>query len=282
MSQGGRIGERFAALRDAGRGGLVIFITAGDPDAATSAAILRGLPGAGADVIELGMPFSDPMADGPAIQASSKRALRGGASLRKTLALVRGFREEDGATPLVLMGYFNPIYAYGVEAFVADAKAAGTDGLIVVDLPPEEKDELSGPAEAAGIDFIRLTAPTADDARLQRIVENASGFVYAVSVAGITGTKSASAADISATVQRLRRHTRLPIAVGFGIRTPAQAAAVAEVADAAVVGSAVVGKVADNLDERGRPRPGLVDAVLAFVGDLAGGVRGEVELEAAP
>ena len=270
----GRIERRFQALAADGRAGLVTFVTAGDPDGATSLAILRGLPAAGADLIELGMPFSDPMADGPAIQQSSRRALDAGASLRTTLGMVGEFRGDDGETPVILMGYFNPILAYGVDAFLADARAAGVDGLIVVDVPPEEEGELCLPARDAGINFIYLTTPTTDDARLPRVLAHASGFVYYVSVTGITGTASAAAADVEAAVARVRRHTALPVAVGFGIRTPEQAAEIARIADAAVVGSALVGVVAGNLDDAGRARPGLVDGVLGLVGDLAGGVQG--------
>ena len=249
MSVQTRIDRRFAALKREGRAGLIAFVTAGDPDAGTSREILEGLPGAGADLIELGMPFSDPMADGPAIQASSQRALKAGASLSATLAMVKHFR-------------------------AADATAAGVDGLLVVDMPPEEEGELCLPAIEAGMSFIFLTAPTTDDARLPRVLEHTSGFVYYVSITGITGTKSAAIGDVRAAVERLRRHTELPVAVGFGIKTPGQAAAVAAVADAAVVGSALVDTVADNLDEAGKPRPGLAAAVLALVGDLARGVRG--------
>ena len=270
----GRIERRFQALAADGRAGLVTFVTAGDPDGATSLAILRGLPAAGADLIELGMPFSDPMADGPAIQQSSRRALDAGASLRTTLGMVGEFRRGDAETPVILMGYFNPILAYGVDAFLADARAAGVDGLIVVDVPPEEEGELCLPARDAGINFIYLTTPTTDDARLPRVLAHASGFVYYVSVTGITGTASAAAADVEAAVARVRRHTALPVAVGFGIRTPEQAAEIARIADAAVVGSALVGVVAGNLDDAGRARPGLVDGVLGLVGDLAGGVQG--------
>ena len=269
-----RIDRRFRALRDAGRSGLVTFLTAGDPDPAVALDILRGLPAAGADIIELGMPFSDPMADGPAIQASSLRALKAGQTLAMTLDQVRLFRAGDADTPVVLMGYYNPIYIYGVERFIADAVSAGVDGLIVVDLPPEEGDELCRPAVAAGLNFVVLTAPTTDDTRLPRVVEQASGFVYYVSITGITGTKSAMVDDVRAAVERLRRHTDLPIAVGFGITTPEQAADVARVADGAVVGSALVRLVADNLDENGQAKPGLADAVLGLVGALADGVRG--------
>ncbi len=274
MSVQTRIDRRFAALAEEGRAGLIAFVTAGDPDAGTSREILSGLAAAGADLIELGVPFSDPMADGPSIQASSQRALKAGASLAATLAMVKDFRAADDDTPVILMGYYNPIYVYGVDAFLADAKAAGVDGLIVVDMPPEEEDELCLPAIEAGISFIFLTAPTTGDARLPRVLEHTSGFVYYVSITGITGTKSAVIGDVRAAVERLRRHTALPVAVGFGIKTPAQAAAVAAVADAAVVGSALVDTVADNLDEAGKPRPGLAATVLALVGDLACGVRG--------
>jgi tryptophan synthase alpha chain len=269
-----RIDRRFAALREEGRGGLVTFLTAGDPDAATAREILHGLAGAGADLIELGMPFSDPMADGPAIQAASLRALADDASLATTLAMVTEFRRADDATPIILMGYFNPIHSYGVPAFLADAKAAGVDGLIIVDLPPEEEAELCLPARDAGINFIFLTAPTTDQRRLPRVLAQASGFVYYVSITGVTGTASAAAADVDVAVARLRGHTDLPIAVGFGIKTPEQAADVARIADAAVVGSALVDLVAGNLDENGAARPGLVDAVLGLVADLAKGVRG--------
>ena len=269
-----RIAERFAGLRAEGRAGFVTFVTAGDPDFETSLAIVKGLPAAGADLIELGMPFSDPMADGPAIQASSQRALKAGGSLKRTLELVGAFRDGDDGTPVVLMGYYNPIYIYGVERFIDDALAAGVDGLIVVDLPPEEDEELCLPALEAGLHFIRLATPTTDEKRLPKVLTNTSGFIYFVSITGITGTKSAVIGDVRAAVERLRRHTALPVAVGFGIKTPEQAAAVAAVADAAVVGSALVDTVADNLDEAGKPRPGLAAAVLALVGDLARGVRG--------
>ena len=270
----GRLEKRFAALRGEGRGGLVAFITAGDPDAETSRAILDGLPGAGADVIELGMPFTDPVADGPAIQAASVRALAAGASMKQTLALVRGFRESDDATPIVLMGYYNPIHRYGVEAFARDAGAAGIDGLIIVDLPPEEEAELRVPAAASGIDIIRLIAPTTDDARLPRVLEGTGGFVYYVSVAGVTGGKTATEATVAAAVERIRGHTSLPVAVGFGITTPEGAGAVARLADAAVVGSAFVRIIADNLDADGAPTPGLAGKVLDFAAELSAGIRG--------
>jgi len=266
--------RRFAQLAAEGRGGLVTFVTAGDPDGDTSLALLKGLPAAGADIIEMGMPFSDPMADGPSVQASSQRALKNGASLRKTLAMTRAFREEDQDTPLVLMGYYNPIYIYGVEAFLADAVAAGVDGLIIVDLPPEEDEELCRPACNAGIHWIRLATPTTDDKRLPTVLANTSGFVYYVSIMGITGTKSAAADAVNSAVKRLKKHTELPIAVGFGIKTPEQAAETVRVADAAVVGSALVDTVKNGLDGEGKARPGLVDDVLGFVRSLADGVRG--------
>jgi tryptophan synthase alpha chain len=270
----GRISRRFAALAAAGRGGLVAFVTAGDPDLDASLALLRGLPAAGADLIELGMPFTDPMADGPAIQASSLRALQAGMTLRKTLGLVRAFREADGETPIVLMGYYNPIYSYGVDAFLSDARSARVDGLIVVDLPPEEDEELCLPALAAGLNFIRLATPTTDDRRLPAVLRHTSGFVYYVSITGITGTRSAAEAEVGRAVARLKRHTDLPVAVGFGIKTAAQAAAVARVADAAVVGSALVSRIAARLDAEDRGRPELIEDVLDFVRELAAGVRG--------
>jgi len=269
-----RIADRFEALKTEGRGGLVTFVTAGDPDLDTSREILFGLAAAGADLIELGMPFSDPMADGPAIQAGSLRALKGGMTLKKTLALVAEFRKRDNETPVVLMGYYNPIYIYGTDAFTADAKAAGVDGLIIVDLPPEEVHEIEGPARAAGIDIIYLTAPTSDDARLPVVVARASGFVYYVSITGITGTRSAAIGDIQSAVERIRRHTDLPIGVGFGIKTPEQAAEIASVANAAVVGSALVDIIAANLDAKGKPKTGLAGKLLGLVADLAAGVRG--------
>jgi len=269
-----RIEKRFSALKREGRAGLAAYLTAGDPDPGTSARLFAGLPAAGADLIEIGMPFSDPMADGPAIQAAGQRALKAGMNLRRTLALVRGLRRGDDATPIVLMGYYNPIYRYGAEAFVGDALDAGVDGVIVVDLPPEEDEELNLPARAAGLDVIRLATPTSDANRLPRIVDRASGFIYYVAIAGITGTRSADAAEVEAAVARLRGFTPLPVAVGFGIKDPAQAAAVARAADAAVVGSALVQRLALNLDPDGRAKPGLVDAVLGDVRALAQGVRG--------
>jgi tryptophan synthase alpha chain len=277
-----RIDRRFAALKAEGRAGLVTFITCGDPDYDTSLEILKGLPGAGADVIELGMPFTDPMADGPAIQASSLRALGAGAKMSRTLEAVRAFRGGDSDTPrggdadtpIVLMGYYNPIYAYGVDRFLTDAREAGVDGLIVVDLPPEEDSELCVPALKAGVHFIRLATPTTDDARQPAVLKNTSGFVYYVSVAGITGAAAASDDAVKTAVAQLKRHTDLPVVVGFGINTPEQAAAVARAADAAVVGSAIVRKVALGLDENGKPKPGLTDGVLSFVRELAAGVQG--------
>ena len=272
-SDSGRIKKRFAVLKAAGRGGLVTFLTAGDPDHETFEKILLGLPDAGADVIELGMPFSDPMADGPAIQASSLRALKAGANMGRTLDLVRSFRAQDSETPIILMGYYNPIYNYGVDAFLNDAGAAGIDGLIVVDLPPEEDEELCLPALQAGLNFIRLATPTTDDKRLPTVLRNTSGFVYYVSVLGITGTKSAAEVDIRQAVERLQRHTDLPIAVGFGIRTPEAVCEIASTADAAVVGSAIVDKIANDLDENGRPSAKLVETVHDYVRELASGLR---------
>jgi tryptophan synthase alpha chain len=269
-----RIEKRFAALRQEGRAGLVIYLTAGDPDPGTSFALFSGLAAAGADLIEIGMPFSDPMADGPSIQAAGQRALKAGATLRSTLAMVTRLRESDPDTPYVLMGYYNPIYRYGAEAFARDAVAAGVDGAIIVDLPPEEDAELAVPARAAGLDIVRLATPTSDEARLPAIVANASGFLYYVAITGITGTRSVDAASVQVAVERLRRFTPLPIAVGFGIKTPAQAAAVARAADAAVVGSVIVDRLALNLDLDGRAKPGLVDVVLADTRALAAGVKG--------
>ncbi len=273
VQDSGRIRRRFEALKEQGRGGFVTFVTAGDPDYETSKEIVLGLPEAGADVIELGMPFSDPMADGPAIQASSQRALKRGMKLAMVLDLVRALRQQDDETPIVLMGYYNPIYSYGVDRFLADARAAGVDGLIVVDLPPEEDEELCLPALAAGLNFIRLATPTTDDARLPAVLSNTSGFVYYVSVMGITGTKSATEEAVRAAVGRLRRHTDLPIGVGFGIKTPEAVGAVAAVANAAVVGSAIVERIVAGLDGEGRPTPGLAGKVLDYVRELAAGVR---------
>lgn len=269
----GRIERRFATLKAEGRGGLVTFVTAGDPNKATSLEIILGLPAAGADLIELGMPFSDPMADGPSVQASSLRALANGASLRSTLALVRAFRAEDDNTPIILMGYYNPIYIYGVGAFLRDAKKAGIDGLIMVDLPPEEDAELCLPAIEAGIRWIRLATPTTDEARLPKVLKNASGFIYYVSILGITGTASVPEQATREAVAYLKSHTDLPIAVGFGIKTPEAAASISRNADAAVVGSAIVDRVLDGLDKNGLPGPGTAQHVLDFVRELADGVR---------
>ena len=270
----GRLEARFAELAAEGRAAFIPFIVAADPTIEASMEMLKGLPAAGADIIELGVIFSDPMADGPAIQAAGLRAKAGGANVRQTLAMVREFRAGDDATPIVLMGYYNPIYIYGVEDFLADAKAAGVDGLIVVDLPPEEDTELCLPALEAGMHFVRLATPTTDDQRLPAVLAHSSGFLYYVSIAGITGTASATGDTIHTAVTRLKGHTDLPVAVGFGIKTPEQAAAVAQVADAAVVGSAIVQTIADNLDDNGQPAAHLVDTVLDFARSLADGVRG--------
>lgn len=268
-----RLADRFAMLKAEGRGGLVTFVTAGDPNLDLSAEILAGLPAAGADIIELGMPFTDPMADGPSIELASGRALAGGQNMQRTLEMVASFRKNDGETPIVLMGYYNPIHAYGPERFATDAGKAGVDGLIIVDLPPEEEAEFSVPARDAGIDIIRLVAPTTHDARIGTLIENASGFVYYVSVRGITGTSSAAASDIASNVARIRKQTDLPVAVGFGIRTPEQAAEVAAVADAAVVGTAIVEQVAAALDADGKPAGDVVGNTLGYVGELAAAVR---------
>ena len=275
MNGDGRIERRFSALKAEGRGGLVTFLTAGDPDPETSREIVLGLPAAGADLIELGMPFSDPMADGPAIQASSLRALKNGATLLKTLDLVRSFREQEDDTPIILMGYYNPIYIYGVEAFLSDAKAAGVDGLIIVDLPPEEDSELCIPAIDADIRWIRLATPTTDAQRLPKVLNNASGFIYYVSILGITGTASVPEEATRNAVNYLKSNTDLPVAVGFGIKTPEMAATIARTADAAVVGSAIVEQIMAGLDDEGRAQPGMVGNVLEFVSALAAGVRGK-------
>lgn len=268
-----RISTRFAALAAEGRPGLVTFITAGDPDGETSLAILKSLPAAGADVIELGVPFTDPMADGPAIQAAGLRALKAGQTLAKTLQMVRDFRAGDDVIPIVLMGYFNPIYIYGVDRFLADARAAGVDGLIVVDLPPEEDTELCLPALKAGLDFIRLATPTTDDARLPAVLKHTAGFVYYVSITGITGSAAPDADAVSKAVARIKSHTDLPVAVGFGVKTAAQAAAIAAGADAVVVGSALVETVRTSLDEAGAATERTVADVEALVRGLSQAVR---------
>jgi tryptophan synthase alpha chain len=268
-----RIDTRFAELARQNRAALVTFVMAGDPDLATSLDILKALPGAGADIIELGMPFTDPMADGPAIQAAGLRALHAGTTLTKTLALASEFRRSDEATPLVLMGYYNPIYVHGVERFLTEAKDAGVDGLIVVDLPPEEDSELCLPALAAGLAFIRLATPTTDAARLPAVLANTSGFVYYVSITGITGAATPQTPDVAAAVQRLKHHTDLPVAVGFGVKTAANAGAIAGVADGVVVGSALVDAVRLSLDEHGKATPTTVGAVADLVATLAAGVR---------
>ncbi len=268
-----RIDARFAALKREGRAALVTFVTAGDPDYDTSAALVAALPKDGADVIELGMPFTDPMADGPPIQASSLRALASGQTMVKTLALVRGFRAKDATTPIVLMGYYNPIYIYGVERFLRDALAAGIDGLIVVDLPPEEDEELCLPALKAGLNFIRLATPTTDDARLPTVLANTSGFVYYVSVTGITGARTPDAGKVGAAVKRIKAHTTLPVAVGFGVKTAEQARAIAAAADGVAVGSALVEAVRTSLDAGGKATAATVAAVTDLVRRLAEGVR---------
>ncbi|MFY8114580.1 MAG: tryptophan synthase subunit alpha [Rhabdaerophilum sp.] len=269
-----RIAARFADNAASGRASLVTFVTAGDPDPVTSLALVKALPGAGADVIELGMPFSDPMADGPAIQWSSMRALKAGMSLKGTLDLVRQFRAGNQDTPIVLMGYYNPIYVYGVERFLADAGAAGVDGLIVVDLPPEEDAELCVPAMAAGLNFIRLATPTTDDRRLPAVLANTSGFVYYVSITGITGTATPDFSKVTEAVARIKRHTDLPVAVGFGVKAPEHAAAIARGADGVVVGSALVELIRTSLDAEGKATEKTVSAVTDLVSSLAAAVRG--------
>ena len=268
-----RIDRRFAALKEEGRAALVTFVTAGDPDYDTALKIVKGLPKAGADVIELGMPFTDPMADGPAIQAAGLRALHAGQTMKRTLKLVKEFRKDDGDTPIVLMGYYNPIYVYGVPKFLKDAKAAGVDGLIVVDLPPEEDHELCLPAMEADLNFIRLATPTTDDERAPKVFKHTSGFVYYVSVLGITGTKAPDLKSVKSNVNRLRKHTSLPICVGFGVKTAEQARAIAKDADGVVVGSALVSAIENSLTKAGKPTSKTAKAVHALVADIARGVR---------
>ena len=269
-----RIAARFAALKAEGRGALIPYLAAYDPDPATSMALLRGLPGAGADLIEIGVPFTDPMADGPIVQLASQRGLMAGATMAGTLAMVRDFRVEDDATPIILMGYLNPILSYGAARFATDAAASGVDGLIIVDMPTEEAEVLAPHALAVGLDIIRLVAPTTDDARLPLVLKASSGFVYYVSITGITGTASADPELLRAAIPRIRAHTSLPIAIGFGVRTPEQAAHAARVADGAVVGSALVSTLAQSLDEQGRAKPDSVRKVLDQVRELAEAVRG--------
>jgi len=272
-----RIDTRFAELRKQGRAAFVTFLMAGDPDPATSLAIIKALPQAGADIIEIGMPFTDPMADGPAIQAAGLRALKAGMTLNKTLDMVRKFREGDNVTPIVLMGYYNPIFIHGVDAFLTDAKAAGVDGLIIVDLPPEEDDELCIPALRAGLNFIRLATPTTDDKRLPAVLANTSGFVYYVSITGITGSASANATQVGEAVARIKRHTALPVCVGFGIRTPEAARDIARAANGAVVGSALVDALRASLDAEGRATALTVGAVTDLAASLAQGARGAAQ-----
>ena len=268
-----RMDKRFADLAAEGRPALVTYFMGGDPDYASSLEIMKALPKAGSDVIELGMPFSDPMADGPAIQLAGQRALKGGQTLAKTLQMARDFRKEDDATPIVLMGYYNPIYAYGVEPFLAEARRVGVDGLIVVDLPPEEDAELCLPALEAGVSFIRLATPTTDDKRLPKVLQNTSGFVYYVSMTGVTGGAIADYGAVGDAVARIKRHTDLPVAVGFGVKTAADAAAIAKGADGVVVGSALVERVRLSLDDQGKATEKTVSAVTSLVAELAQGVR---------
>jgi tryptophan synthase alpha chain len=273
-AQQGRIQRRFAKLRDEKRAGLITYFMAGDPDGATFETLLAELPAAGADLIEVGMPFSDPMADGPSIQEAGFRSLRAGTKLRLVLGMVQRFREHDQDTPIILMGYFNPIHRYGVDRFVVDAKEAGIDALIIVDLPPEEDDELCLQANRVGLDFIHLAAPTTTDDRLEAVLEHGTGFVYYVAITGVTGTRSAASGDISAAVARLKAKTDLPIAVGFGVKTPEQARDIARSADAVVVGSSLVNELARHLDTAGKADTALIPSVLALVRDLAAGIRG--------
>ena len=277
-----RIEKRFAKLKADGRAALVTFTMAGDPDTATSLEVIKALPKAGADMIEIGMPFTDPMADGPAIQAAGVRALAAGQTLAKTIQMVRDFRKGDDDTPIVLMGYYNPIYIYGVDKFLTDAKSAGVDGLIVVDLPPEEDDELCIPALKSGLNFIRLATPTTDDKRLPAVLNNTSGFVYYVSITGITGSAAPEPAKVAAAVGRIKRHTKLPVAVGFGVRDAASARAIAEGADGVVVGSALVEVVRKSLDKDGKAQGRTAKAVAALVSELAEGVRSAKRAMATP
>jgi tryptophan synthase alpha chain len=268
-----RIDTKFAALKSENRPGLVTYFMGGDPDYETSLSIMKSLPAAGADVIELGMPFSDPMADGPAIQAAGLRALQGGQTLAKTLQMAKDFRKSDDTTPIVMMGYYNPIYIYGVERFLVDAKASGVDGLIVVDLPPEMDEELCIPAIRAGLNFIRLATPTTDDKRLPAVLENTSGFVYYVSMTGITGSALTDTSKVAAAVKRIKSHTKLPIAVGFGVKTAEQAKVIGQSADAVVVGSAIVNLIAGTLTKDGKASADTVDSVATMVRGLSTGVR---------
>jgi tryptophan synthase alpha chain len=269
-----RIDTRFAELKREGRAAFVTYVMCGDPDIETSLAIIKALPSAGADIIEVGMPFTDPMADGPSIQAAGLRALKAGTTLKKTLDVIRRFREGDDKTPIVLMGYYNPIYIHGVDAFLNDAKTAGIDGLIIVDLPPEEDDELCIPTLKAGLNFIRLATPTTDDRRLPAVLANTSGFVYYVAVKGITGSAAADAAEVSQAVARIKRHTELPVCVGFGIRTAEAARTIAAHADGVAVGTALVDAVRGSLDAQNSATPKTVAAVAGTVASIAEGVRG--------
>ena len=271
-----RLDRKFAALQSEGRKAFIAFVTAGDPDLETSFSILSGLPAAGADIIELGMPFTDPMADGPSIQAASQRALEAGQTLEKTLAMIARFRAEDDTTPVVLMGYYNPVFIYGVDRFIKDTVAAGVDGLIIVDLPAEEDSELCLPAMEGGLNFIRLVSPTTDDARLPNVLENTSGFVYYVSITGITGSAAPDVSKVSDNVARIKGRTNLPVAVGFGIRTPEQANAIASVADGAVVGSALVDVIGETVKDGDKAATDCVARVLTLASDLAEGVHKEI------
>ena len=272
-----RLDRKFAALQSEGRKAFIAFVTAGDPDPETSFAILSGLPAAGADIIELGIPFTDPMADGPSIQAASQRALKAGQTLEKTLAMVARFRADDDTTPVVLMGYYNPVFIYGVDRFIKDAVAAGVDGLIIVDLPAEEDSELCLPAMEGGLNFIRLVSPTTDEARLPNVLENTSGFVYYVSITGITGSAAPDVSKVSDNVARIKGRTNLPVAVGFGIRTPEQANAIASVADGAVVGSALVDVISETAKNGDKGATDCVARVLTLANDLAEGVHKEIQ-----